>query len=108
MEEHETLRRRKMHARVISFTVQPGKTDEAIKFFRDYLPKMKEQKGFKGLFELTNRNTGKWMHITLWNTEADITAAMNTSDYQEALAKMALFFAGPPTMMEQYEVTLKA
>jgi ERCC4-related helicase len=36
----ETLRRRKMHARVISFTIQPGKTDEAIKFFQDYLPKM--------------------------------------------------------------------
>lgn len=96
-----------MHARVIFLTVQQGKTDEAIKFFQDYgLPKMKKQKGFKGLFELTNRDTGKWMHITLWNTEADITAAVNSSDYREALAKMAAFFAGSPTI-ELYEVSVK-
>ena len=96
-----------MHAGVQSATIQPGKVDEVIKFMRDAgLPKMKKQKGFKGLFVLTNRETGKYLHISLWNTEADATAAVTSGDRQEAVAKAAALFVGPGTV-EGYEVSIK-
>jgi heme-degrading monooxygenase HmoA len=97
-----------MHARVTIVTVQPGKLDEAIKVSRDsIMPAAKKQKGFKEYLLLTDRNTGKGMTITLWNTEADMTAGESSGFYREQVAKAAPFFAGPPTL-EHYEVSVRA
>ena len=35
------------------------------------MPAAKQQKGFKGLYLLHDRNTGKGLTISLWETEAD-------------------------------------
>jgi heme-degrading monooxygenase HmoA len=97
-----------MHARVTIVTVQPGKLDEAIKVSRDsIMPAAKKQKGFKEYLLLTDRNTGKGMTITLWNTEADMSAGEGSGFYREQVAKAAPFFAGPPTL-EHYEVSVRA
>lgn len=96
-----------MHARVTIGTAQPGKVDETIKVMRDsVMPAMKKQKGFKGLFFFTDRNTGKGMSIGLWNTEADMAAGEASGFYQQQVAKVAPLLSGPPTM-EHYEVSVR-
>jgi hypothetical protein len=53
-----------MYARVMFTTCQPGKADEASKVTRDSIPPIaKKQKGFKGLFLLGDRKTGKGITI---------------------------------------------
>jgi heme-degrading monooxygenase HmoA len=95
-----------MHARVTIATAQPGKIDEAIKMVRDsVLPAAKKQKGFKRFFFLTDRAAGKGMTVTLWNTEADMTAG-ESGYYRESIAKLGSLMAGSPTM-EHYEVEVQ-
>ena len=94
-----------MFARVTFTTVQPSKFDEAVKLNRDsIMPAAKKQKGFKAFYGLTNRDTGKGITISIWETEADMKAAESSGFYREQLAKAAPLLAGPATM-EHYEVT---
>jgi heme-degrading monooxygenase HmoA len=96
-----------MHARVTFGNAEQAKFDEIVKVMRDsVLPAMKKQKGFKGMFHLANRSTGKGMTIGLWNTEADMTAGESSGFYREQVAKVTPLLAGPPTM-EHYEVSVK-
>lgn len=96
-----------MHARVTFASAQPAKIDEAIKVMQDsILPAAKKQKGFKGLFFLVDRKTGKGMSIVMWNTETDMTAGESSGFYREQVAKVVPFVAGPTTM-EHYEVSVK-
>jgi hypothetical protein len=49
-----------MYARVSIARSQLGKADEVIRIHRDsVVPAAKQQKGFKGLYLLTDRKTGK-------------------------------------------------
>ena len=60
-----------------------------------------------GCRELTASNTGKFIAISLWETEADATATGEGSAYvQEQFAKLAQAVAGQPTL-EQYEVSVQ-
>ncbi len=94
-----------MFARVTFTAVQPSKFDEAVKLNRDsIMPAAKKLKGFKAFYGLTNRDTGKGITISMWETEADMKAAESSGFYREQLAKAAPLLAGPATM-EHYEVT---
>lgn len=96
-----------MYSRVATFTAQTGKFDEIIKLVREsFVPKVKKAKGFKGVFFLTNRETGKGVWITLWNSQADLTAALNSAAYKEETLKIQPLVTGPGTS-EQYEVSVK-
>ncbi len=96
-----------MHARVVTVQIQPGKMDETIGLFRDsVVPAAKAQKGFKGAYLLTNRSTGKGIAVSLWETEADLTAGETSGYYQEQIAKFGQLFAEPP-LREAYEVSLQ-
>jgi heme-degrading monooxygenase HmoA len=96
-----------MYARVTFATAQPDKFDAAIGVVRDsILPAAKKQKGFKGLFHLGNRDTGKGIVIVMWNTEADMIAAESSGFYRQQVAKVAPLLAGPTTM-EHYEVSVQ-
>jgi heme-degrading monooxygenase HmoA len=63
-----------MYARAVNVQFQSGKIDEATRMVKDTIvPVLQEQKGFKGQFLLTQRDTGKAISINLWETEADLT-----------------------------------
>ena len=97
-----------MYARVTIVQFQPGKIDEAISIYRDsVVPAAKQQKGNKGVYLLTDRNTGKGISIALWATEADIKAGETSGYFQQQLAKFKEIFGAPP-VREQYEVTVQA
>jgi heme-degrading monooxygenase HmoA len=96
-----------MYARVTIAAAQPGKIDESIKVMRDsILPAAKKQKGFKNLFFLTDRATGKAIVIAIWKSEADMTAGESSGYYREQVAKELPLLVGPPTR-EHYEVSVQ-
>jgi heme-degrading monooxygenase HmoA len=93
-----------MHAKVVTFQIQPGKKEEAVRLFKEYvIPAAKKQKGFNAGLLLTEPGTGKGISIGLWNSEADIRASESGGFYQGWLAKFADVFASPPSR-ELYEV----
>ena len=99
-----------MNARVTPVQIVPGKLDEAVSLYRDsVVPAAKQQKGFRGLYllTLTDRNAGKGISITLWETEADMIAGENSGYYQQQLAKFKDVFSAPP-VREAYEVSVLA
>ena len=97
-----------MYARVTIVLMQPGKLDEGIRVYRDsVVPAAKQQKGFKGIYLLTDRNTSKSISIALWQTEADMKAGESSGYFQQQLAKFKDIFGAPP-VREQYEVSVQA
>lgn len=82
--------------------------DEGIQLFREQLPEISRQAGFKGVLGLVNPGTGKTMSISLWETEADAQAIGPGSAYfQVQIAALGPLFAGPPGV-ESYEVAAQA
>jgi heme-degrading monooxygenase HmoA len=67
------------------------------------VPSIKEQPGYKGILFLRDPQTGAATAVTLWESEADATAAA-TGNYPAQLAKVQGLLAGPPTR-HLYEVT---
>ncbi len=64
-----------MYARVNYRQLLPDRFDEAIRIYRDsVVPRHIGAQGFKGALVLTDRDTGKAIAISLWETEADLTA----------------------------------
>jgi heme-degrading monooxygenase HmoA len=96
-----------MNARVTFVQIVPGKLDEAVDLYRDsVVPAARQQKGYKGVYLLTDRNTGKGISMTLWETEADMLAGENSGYYQQQLAKFKDVFGVPP-VREGYEVSVQ-
>ena len=97
-----------MNARIVLGQIQIDKRDEAIGVYKESIvTAAKEQNGYKNAFLLTDSATGKFISITLWETEADMTAGEASGYYQEQIAKLGALFASPPTM-EHYEVSVQA
>ena len=64
-----------MFARVRITSEVPEKVDDGIRHFREVVVSShKDVDGFKGAYLLVNRNRGKLMGITLWDTEANMHA----------------------------------
>ena len=96
-----------MYARVTQDPIRPGKLGQAIKVERDSILRAATvEKGFKGMYFLTNCKTGKGMTISLWDTEEDMMAAEKSGYYGEQLAKLLPLLSGPP-IREYYEVNVQ-
>jgi heme-degrading monooxygenase HmoA len=86
-----------MFAKVVHFQVKPGRQDEVVRLFNEFvIPGAKKQKGFKGGLLLTDPDTGKAASIALWETEADIKASEAGGYYKEWVAKLSDALAMPP------------
>jgi heme-degrading monooxygenase HmoA len=95
-----------MFARVSTAVGLPGQSDEIIRIHRDSVaPACTQQQGFKGLYLLHDRKTGKGITITLWDTEADLKAGEASGFYQQQVVKFKDVLAGPP-VREMYEVSV--
>jgi len=88
-----------MHARVILGMVKLDKQDEATKIYKESVePAAKEQKGFKGMYLLTDPDTRKFISITIWENENDMLAGETSGYLQEQLDKIVALFVGPPSI----------
>ena len=69
-------------------------------------PLLKDRSGFRGAHLLGDRNIGRGVSITLWETAADATAMDTSGTYQQAFGLFARLFTAPPTR-EQFEILLE-
>ncbi len=95
-----------MYARVVFGEVRPENENLVVAIYHDWIaPTTRQQKGFKGIIQMTDRNTGKTLSITLWETEADMKASESSDYYKQQFAKLAPFDATRP-MLVDYNVNL--
>ena len=97
-----------MFARLSIVQVRVDKMDETIKIYEDaVVSAAKLQKGFKGAYLLTDRDTGKGISCTLWDSEEDAVANEQSGYYQKQIDKFKDVFTAPP-VQEGYEVAVQA
>lgn len=97
-----------MYARVTVTHMKTDRLDEVITLFAEsVIPAARSQQGFKEMYLLTDRTTGKGLAIGMWESEADANANEQSGYYQEQLNKFKDLLAGPP-VREGYEVSVKS
>lgn len=91
-----------MQARLVMFTMGPGKRAVAEKMADQFLAAMKSLQGFKGATFLVDERVGEYGALSLWESKAEAEAAGEalTPDLQQALQGIV---QGPPTQ-RQFEV----
>jgi heme-degrading monooxygenase HmoA len=92
-------------ARVSTFEGDASRIDEATKTsIENILPKAREMSGWKGVFSLADRTSGKVILITLW----DSPESMQASEEQGEKLRAANAEAGAGTIkgVDRYEVAL--
>jgi len=87
-----------MHAKVVKFQIKPGKRDEVIRLFEEFVvPGAKKQKGFLGGMLLTDPHMNYATSISLWKTEADITAGEASGYYKGWFAELSDLLSRVPS-----------
>jgi heme-degrading monooxygenase HmoA len=94
-----------MFARVQTVHQPAEKLDEMTKLARKQLPAAHELPGFKGFYYLIDRDNGKALVITLWETEEDLRQVEANTALRERTAAEARI-ESPPS--EIFEVTVRA
>ena len=93
-----------MIARVTSVSIQPDKVADTTRIYNEsILPAVKGASGNRGVFLLVDPASGQGISITLWDSAADGQAYDTSGTYREQVAKIAPFFASPPSLAT-YEV----
>jgi heme-degrading monooxygenase HmoA len=65
-----------MFARVTTAQTPPEQVEAALRYLRDKaLPRLKAQPGFRGLYFLIDRGSGKGLSLALWETEGSLRAS---------------------------------
>ena len=97
-----------MFAQVNSVETTTGKLAGLVTWAEEQLPAFRAAaSGFKGLYVLADRHSGKVMTISLWDSEDELrqnNAARGAQVRKEANAELGI--ASPP--VEIYEVVLQA
>ena len=91
-----------MFARIITGKMKIESIDEAVAIYNDsVVPAAREQNGFKNSHLFTDPKTGKYISITVWETEEDMVSGDQSGYLQKQLDKVTVHFAERP-VIEQY------
>lgn len=94
-----------MYARISTLEGSPEHIDEGLRQVREnVLPQIQQQEGFKGMVALADRQTGKTIGITFWESEEALKASEEAADRlrEDSAEAMSDTIAG----VERYEVGL--
>ena len=93
-----------MIARVNSVQTATGKLAGLVKFSQERFPDAREAPGFKGFYLLADRQSGKLVSISLWDSDDDLRQfeARGAQMRNEASSELGI----APTPVEIYEVVL--
>jgi heme-degrading monooxygenase HmoA len=94
-----------MHARMTTMEGSSERLDEGLRQIReDVLPQLQQQDGYKGFIVCDNRQSGKLMGFSLWESEQAMQASEELGDRtrRESAEVMDDTIAG----VERYEVAL--
>ena len=77
-----------MYARMTTFHLDVKSMEDAIKIYEEsIIPAAKMQDGFKDALFLTNRNAGKFVSITIWESVELALENQKSGYYQEQIDK---------------------
>ena len=97
-----------MYVRAGTSQIQSGKMQEAIDIANDsVVSAVKAQKGFRGIYFMTNAASGNFLTLSVWETEADMLASESDGFSQEQCAKIGALMAGPPEF-GYYELSVES
>ena len=97
-----------MYARVVTNQIQAGKVDEWLALIRDsVVPALEEHDGFLGFIALVDRERGKTIGYSMWESEAALAVSESGGHYQAQIAKLGAVLASSP-VRETYELTVVA
>lgn len=94
---------RTLYARISTLAGSPGQIDEGLRYVRDnVLPQIQQQDGFKGMTTLANRESGKTLGITYWESEEALRASEEAAEkmHEDSAEALADTIAG----VERFEV----
>jgi len=94
-----------MHARLTTIEGLPEKMDDATRHAREQtLPQLQQMDGFKGFVALGDRQSGKLLGLTFWESEEALRATEGAvSSVRSGAAEAA---GGTVAGVEQYEVVV--
>jgi heme-degrading monooxygenase HmoA len=94
-----------VYARISTLEGSPEHIDEGLRQVRENgLPQLQQQEGFKGMVALADRQTGKTLGITFWESEEALKASEEAGDrVREDTAKA---MSETIAAVERYEVGL--
>ncbi len=93
----------RMYANVVTFQGAIERIEEGIRMFQERVaPVMRGHAGFKGHYLLVDRQRGKTIGISLWETEAHAEA--NAAALAELRAQATQFTGQPAPAAERFEV----
>ncbi len=96
-----------MFVRQTVIHTEAGKIDEAAKLFEEsVIPAFRSQKGYRGAFFISDRETGKSICVSLWDSEQDAQVNEQSHIYQEQLIKFMKYFTLNP-IREGYELLVQ-
>ncbi|RYF69570.1 MAG: hypothetical protein EOO39_17320 [Cytophagaceae bacterium] len=96
-----------MYARIVQVPLLPDAITKATDYFRDSVgPALKKHQGFKNSRFLVDSTSNRCLMVTLWESEADRTAAETNGFLQDVLKNMKPYFAGQP-VVDYYEVAVQ-
>ena len=96
-----------MHARVVIMEMLPIDVEEAVRTYRDrVVPAAREQEGFRGVWMLTDPETGEGLSISLWESVEDMRASEESEFHHRELGELEEFFISVP-VRKHYEVSVK-
>ena len=92
-----------MYARVSTIQGSPGKVDDVLRQTQEQtLPQLQKMEGFKGFVALGNRQSGKMLGVSFWESEEALRATEQAvSSVRSGAAGAA---DGVVASVEQYEV----
>ena len=94
-----------MYARISTLEGSPEHIDEGLRHVREnVLPQIQQQEGFQGMVALADRQSGKTLGITFWESEEALKASEEAADRlrEDSAEAMSDTIAG----VERYEVGL--
>lgn len=93
-----------MHARASSMSGDPGRVDEAATMLETSLYAQLEQvDGFKGVVALAQRDSGRSLIVTFWDSEEAMTASEERANQMRSAAATEIGASGAPEV-DRYEV----
>ena len=96
-----------MYARVSTYTGTSDEIDEAIRQVRENtLPKLMQLDGYKGAYFLVDRQNGKSLAVTLWESEEVMSASEEAANNLRSEVADAL--GTQMVGVERYEVAVAA
>jgi heme-degrading monooxygenase HmoA len=97
-----------MFAQLTTMRCLPDQLEELAGLYEQHvLPVTQAQMGYRGLYLLLDRASGKVVALSLWDSSEDAAACQGSAQHRDQLSQLAGYLAATPDG-EGYEVSVDA